>query len=410
MRTRLLPLGLLALSLQAQRTSVLFIGNSYTYVNDLPNTFRQLALSLGDTVDIAMSAPGGFSFSQHAAYAPTLDAIASRPWDYVVLQEQSQMPAFPNPATTLFYATALADQIEANDECTWPVFYMTWGRENGDADNCAGWPPVCTYAGMQALLRERYLQMGVDNDGYVAPVGVAWKRVRETQPGIGLYNGDGSHPSLAGTYLAACVFYSTLFRESTVGAAYTASLPTSIATTLQGIASSMVLDSAATWNLDVPNGTDATITGSTSDGAYAITFHHPGQGTHLWTCSDGQSSTDAEPTFTLPGPGVYTFTHAYTDPCGNSDTVSWSMEVLPVGLSEDPHAPSPLLMAAGPGLLELTGGTSGAELTLMDLQGRTLRTHRLSGERDRIPCPAGPYLWTMRTLAGAQWTGKVWVP
>ncbi|MCB0764529.1 MAG: hypothetical protein KDB84_07475, partial [Flavobacteriales bacterium] len=87
-------------TMHAQQTSVLFIGNSYTYVNDLPNTFRQLALSLGDTVVVGSSAPGGYTLFQHSTYAPTLAAIASRPWDYMVMQEQSQLGALPAAITT----------------------------------------------------------------------------------------------------------------------------------------------------------------------------------------------------------------------------------------------------------------------------------------------------------------------
>ena len=70
---RLAPFAMLlvALPVHAQQTSVLFIGNSYTYVNDLPNTLRQLALSLDDTMTVASSAPGGYTLFQHSTYAPT---------------------------------------------------------------------------------------------------------------------------------------------------------------------------------------------------------------------------------------------------------------------------------------------------------------------------------------------------
>ncbi|MBK9074722.1 MAG: PKD domain-containing protein [Flavobacteriales bacterium] len=149
-------------------------------------------------------------------------------------------------------------------------------------------------------------------------------------PLINLYQADESHPSVEGTYLAACVFYSTLFQQSCAGASFTSSLPPATAAILQGIASTTVLDSSTTWNLDVPNGTDATVDGSSSNGPNDITYYHFGEGTHLWTCSNGQSSTDANPTFTFAGPGIYTFTHTYTDPCGNTDTVTWTGEVYPI--------------------------------------------------------------------------------
>ena len=114
--------------MHAQQTSVLFIGNSYTYVNDLPNTLRQLALSLDDTMTVASSAPGGYTLFQHSTYAPTIAAIESQDWDFVVLQEQSQLGALPfDVTTTELGASALVQRIEENHECTYPVFYMTWG-------------------------------------------------------------------------------------------------------------------------------------------------------------------------------------------------------------------------------------------------------------------------------------------
>ena len=64
-------------------------------MNDLPGTTRLLALSLGDTLNVASSAPGGYTFEQHSTNATTLGLIASQPWDFVILQEQSQRPSFP---------------------------------------------------------------------------------------------------------------------------------------------------------------------------------------------------------------------------------------------------------------------------------------------------------------------------
>jgi hypothetical protein len=88
---------------------------------------------------------------------------------------------------------------------------MTWGRENGDQDNCANYTPLCTYDGMQQRLRESYVQMADDNNAIVVPVGMAWKYVRDNYPEIDLYQSDESHPSVEGTYLAACTFNRVLY-------------------------------------------------------------------------------------------------------------------------------------------------------------------------------------------------------
>ena len=408
---RILSITLLVVTLQAQaQTSVLFIGNSYTQVNDLPNTFRQLALSLGDTVTTGMQAPGGYSLMGHASEPATISAIESQPWDFVVLQEQSQLGALPFAVTdTEIGALQLIANIEQNDECTYPVFYMTWGRENGDVDNCNDFPFMCTYEGMQQGLRDNYVALAEDNDAYAAPVGMAWKKVRNEHPLIDLYAADGSHPSVQGTYLAACVFYCTLFQQSCLGASFVASVQPDTAAILQSIASAVVLDSTSTWNLDVPNGTDATIDGYSSNGPNDITYYHFGQGTHLWTCSNGESSTDPSPTFTFTAPGIYTFTHTYTDPCGNTDTVTWTAEVYANGVQEPASGRPYQAVQALPGIVEVSGTVGGEMITLFDVRGRTLTAQRAEGDRTRMPCPSGLVLWTVQDGSGTFRSGKVLV-
>ncbi|MBL7952842.1 MAG: hypothetical protein JNM62_14125 [Flavobacteriales bacterium] len=404
----LLPFLFIPAGVPAQ-TSVLFIGNSYIYSNDLPNMLRQVALSLEAEVTVASSAPGGYQLAQHATYAPTLTAIASQPWDFVVLQEQSQLGALPFEVTdTEIGAIQLVAAIEANNECTYPVFYMTWGRENGDALNCPGFPYMCTYAGMQQGLYDNYLALATDNDGFAAPVGEAWKSVREDHPTMDLYVDDGSHPTLAGTYLAACVLYCTLFNETCVGATYRGGLDLTTATILQTVASSTVLGATATWNMDVPNGTDAYFTGSSSNGPADITYYHTGQGTHLWTCSNGQTNTQANATFTFTDAGTYTFTHTYDDPCGNNDTATWTLDIASVGLEERSMR---VFRVVGTGNGELLiDAEAGGRITLYDAQGRLIMERRLKSAQERIPVRSGAYMWTIRMNDGRITSGKCQVP
>jgi len=395
----------LALHVQGQ-TSVLFIGNSYVYVNDLPNTFRQLAQSLGDEVTVASSAPGGYTLLQHASYAPTQTAITAQQWDFVVMQEQSQLGALPIESTSTEYgALQLLADIEANWECTYPVFYMTWGRQNGDDLNCDAFPFMCTYDGMQEGLRSTYLYLATMNDAYVSPVGVAWKQVRDTQPQINLYDPDGSHPSVAGTYLAACVFYCTLFQESCVDATFNSSLPAGTAAILRGIASATVLDEPGTWNLDVPNGTDALLDDYELGSDY-VTLVHNGQGEHLWTCTNGQSFTTATVTFTFETSGSYVVTHTYNDPCGNSDTRTFTFDMA-VGLEEQVARPNYQVRAGSPGMVEVLGADGGATLALFDAQGRLLMNERIGGSMAQAACPSGLLFWTVTDGNGTLMKGKV---
>lgn len=242
----------------AQHTSVLFLGNSYTYVNNLPQTLKDLALSLGDSLVFDSNTPGGYTLLGHSTNTTSIQKINQQAWDYVVLQEQSQLPSFsPGQVSTAVYpyARMLDSIILANDSCSETLFYMTWGRQNGDASNCASYPPICTYDGMQQRLRESYMEMALNNHASVSPVGVAWKRVRENHPSINLYQADQSHPSIYGTYLAACVFYSSIYHKSSIGGFISVGISASEGLALQSIASSTVLDSLSLWQEhgDIPS-------------------------------------------------------------------------------------------------------------------------------------------------------------
>jgi len=406
MRPLLLITLLSAALASAQQTSVLFIGNSYTTANDLPNTFRQLALSLGDTVTVASSAPGGYTLFQHSTNTTTLNAIASQPWDFVVMQEQSQLGALPADVTTTeLGALQLLAHIESNFECTYPIFYMTWGRENGDAQNCANFPFMCTYNGMQEALRNNYVALANWNDAYTAPVGVAWKNVRDTQPQINLYVADGSHPSAAGTYLAACVFYCTLFQESCVDATFNSSLPAATAAILRSIASATVLDEPLTWNLDVPNGTDALLDDYELGTDY-VTVVHNGQGEHLWTCTNGQSFTTGTATFTFATASSYIVTLTYNDPCGNSDTRSFTFDMT-VGMDERGVRPQYNVVSISPGFVEVQGVDAGGTLMLFDAQGRMLVNERIGSSNAPVACRSGLLFWAFTDAKGTMVKGKV---
>ncbi len=383
-------------STSAQTTRVLFIGNSYTAVNNLPEMTRQLALSLGDTLVVNSSTPGGYTFNGHTTNTATQNLIDQGGWDYVVLQEQSQLPSFPPAqvaAESLPYATALVDSVRAHSPCAEPVLYMTWGRENGDADNCAFWPPVCTYEGMQEQLRISYLQMAQDNSAECAPAGVAWKRIREEFHTIDLYAADGSHPSVAGSYLVACTMYSTYFRRTTVGATFTSTLDATTATTIQQVASSMVMDSLSTWNIGVND--PVALPEHTDIGGGQITFSENSTNTtsNFWDLGDGSTSTESSFTHTYSADGSYTVTYIATNDCGRIDTNVFLVDVTTTGITEL-QTSAFRVIGDGNGLLIRNGGDAGT-LELFDTQGRVLRSVRIDARNhQRISWPGGQFvLW-----------------
>lgn len=237
---------------QSQTKRALFVGNSYTYFNDLPKMVADMALSTGDTLIYDSSTPGGYTLQGHSTNGTTLGKITSNTWDYIALQEQSQRPSFPisQVQSNVFpYARTLDSIINLSDSCTETIFFMTWGRKNGDASNCAFFPPLCTYEGMDSLLNLRYRMMTDSNDAILSPVGALWNYIRQNHPSIELYTADESHPSLAGSYAAACSFYSVIFRKDPTLITFSSSLDSVDALNIRNAAKNVVYNDFSAWHV-----------------------------------------------------------------------------------------------------------------------------------------------------------------
>ena len=180
---------------------ILWIGNSYTYVNDLPRTLTLLALGAGENRVPAITAvlKGGQFLRGHAARRDMEELMAQR-WDYVVLQDQSLAP-IQQPDTVLKYGTQLGTM--ARKAGAKVLLYVTWPRRDTPQTNGA---IAATYAKLADVL-----------GATMVPVGAAWMAMREESPASELYIDDGSHPSPIGTYLAASVFYRVLYGKSVLG-------------------------------------------------------------------------------------------------------------------------------------------------------------------------------------------------
>jgi hypothetical protein len=322
-----------ALAQNARR--VLFLGNSYTAYSNLPQMTATLAASAGDTLIMDSNTPGGYTLQLHSTDSTSLSKIMAGNWDYVVLQAQSQEPSLSDGYvfTNVFpYAHILDSIIHVYNPCAQTMFFRTWGRKNGDADNCSAFPPVCTYPGMDSMLRLRYMMMADSNDAVVAPVGSTWKYIRENFPSIELYQADESHPSLAGSYAAVCTFYASIFRKNPVAISNDYSLSSVDAANIRAAAKEVAYDSLLTWNIgefDPAANFDFTINSN-----YSVSFTNLSTYAtdYYWSFGDGDTSTSINPVHIFPGSGTYNVTLVASH-CNYSDTIIFPVIPSLIGIN-----------------------------------------------------------------------------
>ena len=187
---------------------VLFVGNSYTYFNDMPSIFASVCAENGVEVRADCVAAGDYSFARFLdpedEYAKIMEEkLSSGGFDFVVLQEYSHVPA-SDPEIFFAGAAALCDKIRKAGAK--PVFYETWARADGDEIlETYGW----THEEEQTLLRAAYEKAGAENGAILVYAGERFSRAyRAGEP---VFAEDRSHPTEAGSRLVAEEFYKVLF-------------------------------------------------------------------------------------------------------------------------------------------------------------------------------------------------------
>ena len=229
---------------KAQDTlSVLFLGNSYTQFNNLPQLFLELSASGGFPVFTDSYSPGGYTLEGHSTDSTSLQKIARAEWDYVILQEQSTIPSIDYLRYNMMYPAAelLDSLIHVAGANT--GFFMTWGRKYGGHMTWGSYlsPVFEDFFHMQDTLSSAYTEISEILDALLCPVGNAWATAVEMDSLVDLWQPDNSHPTLMGSYLSACVFYSVFYGWSPVGLTYTAGLSEEDALFLQTAAEMTVL-------------------------------------------------------------------------------------------------------------------------------------------------------------------------
>lgn len=185
---------------QSQSTKILFIGNSFTQRNNLPALIASLAAEAGIKVTHDLISAGGASLRTHWNAGQAAKAIASKNYDNVILQEQSTLP-IKNPERMKENIRLFDSAIKAAGAKT--VLYTTWARQHS--------------LDTQKQITTAYSEIGKELGALVIPAGPAWMRFLAKHDTPSLYDKDQSHPTLAGSYLAACVFLAVISRTNPTG-------------------------------------------------------------------------------------------------------------------------------------------------------------------------------------------------
>ncbi|MGY8670919.1 MAG: hypothetical protein ACKVJ7_07710, partial [Candidatus Poseidoniales archaeon] len=242
---------------------ILLMGNSYVASNSLHTLIDGVMNAASTSANVSSLNGGGMKLSQHASNVASSGhqwntTLNNGAWDWVVLQDQSQVPGFPRTNQEWINskdgAVELAEVIEDNGGET--ILMMTWGRRAGDSVNTQRFPDFST---MQDELASGYLDYrdNITANGdtaWVAPVGLSFEHIHDqivadggtpTSSGntfYNLYSSDGSHPSLSGSYLAAAVIYATLTGDDPVGLSHSTSLSNALVLELQQAAAATVFN------------------------------------------------------------------------------------------------------------------------------------------------------------------------
>ena len=308
----LLLLGVLlgSPSFSQSKKRVLFLGNSYTERNNLPQLISNIAQSMGDTLLFDAHYPGAYTLLRHATDANSLNKMGAGHLDYVVLQEQSQRPALGDDEVSKFfrYGKILDSLAKVSNPCAETMFYMTWGRKNGDDEYCGVFPALCTYEGMDSLLNRQYRNIADSLQAVLSPVGATWNAVRNFFPDIELFHPDGSHPSEAGSYAAAVTFYCAIFRRNPLDIPYQFTIPSAVAQNIKMAVKKVVFDSLTKWGIGKqdPNPSFSYQLLPNNELSFKNTSIHANR--YFWNFGDGNTSVLENPNHKYATNGTFNVT------------------------------------------------------------------------------------------------------
>ncbi|TJY37751.1 SGNH/GDSL hydrolase family protein [Pontimicrobium aquaticum] len=185
---------------QSKTIKVLFVGNSYTARENIPQTVSTIGTYAGSTIEVALSTAEGASLDDHwhqKRGLKTRTLILENKYDYVILQDQSMRP-IDNP-------DGLIRDIK------WFSKYTT--RHDSKLGLFVTWAKNKSHYNQQVQIINAYVKASKESGGFLIPVGNKWQIAKEKYPDIELYDKDGSHPSKIGGILSSLIIASSIIDD-----------------------------------------------------------------------------------------------------------------------------------------------------------------------------------------------------
>lgn len=220
--------------------SLLWVGNSFFYYNNSMHGHVSQMLTASGAKGMRSSSAtisgSGINWHDVEAHLKPGSGVASysfvgdnevrfntfdKPFDGVMMMDCSQCPVHPQ-LQPIFYEYAAKHSATARKYGAAPIFFMSWAYQDKPD--------------MTQQLAAEYVKAGKQNNALVVPAGLAFAASVAKRPELNLYVADKRHPSLAGTYLAACTVLASVYKTNPVGLKYTAGLPADVAAHLQAVA------------------------------------------------------------------------------------------------------------------------------------------------------------------------------
>ena len=295
---------LLSFQISFSQEKVLFVGNSMTYYNDMPNLFQEIANHKGKNVEAQYYAPGGTGFVNHYVDNNVYNLFKNNIWDVVVLQPgtgESAGASWP-VNTTIERGEKLIDSIKKYSPCAKIFLYeIPYGIK---ATNNI--PDYNDYQSIQTKIKDSITKMANALEIPFVPAGESARMHLTNQQDLLLHNNyNDVHPNLNGSYLVACSMFAAIYQEEVSMSNYLGGITQTNATYFQDIADQVVLPNKTDWVINIYN-LYADFNAITNNFTVDFTNQSTNFDSIEWDFGDGTTSTEENPTHTFISNGIKT--------------------------------------------------------------------------------------------------------